>query len=326
MDHHEDYIGCFPVTQCRRLVRGSLCLPIVPSMDLVDLQYLMAATDSGNFARAAKSLGLAPSTISRRIGRLEDELGLALFERGRAGVRLTAGGKAVMSRVRRALAELDAVRCVANRNGSGGVGEVRLGVRMPPVGEPIRGLLAGWREKHPDVALTIFEMNERDIAAALEERRLDVALMTSHTLWPHAAAMPIYREQLVVALPSGHALAERGILDWVALVDETILVQGWDDSQSAREFYASFLGSGAKYHAHAASKQSVFALVAAGFGVTLATQSQAEVTFPGVVFRAVVDANAWVRIDLAWMPEVENAVVGRFVAFMRDEARSRNLL
>jgi hypothetical protein len=61
-------------------------------------------------------------------------------------------------------------------------------------------------------------------------------------------------------------------------------VQGWDESQSAREFYASFLGSGANYQAHAASKQSVLALVGAGFGMTLVTKSQAEVRFPGVVF------------------------------------------
>jgi DNA-binding transcriptional LysR family regulator len=295
-------------------------------MELLDLEYLTASASAGNFARAAKTLGLDTSTISRRIARLEDELGLALFERGRSGVRLTAGGKAVMLHVRRALAELDAVRRVASRNGSGGVGEVRLGVRMPPVGEPVRSLLTGWREKHPDVALTIFEMNERDIAAGLEERRLDVALMTSHTLWPHAAAMPIYRERILAGLPSGHALNDREALDWAALADQTILVQGWDDSQSAREFYSAFMGSGARYHAHAASKQSVFALVAAGFGVTLATQSQAEVQFPGVVFKPLTEANAWVRVDLAWMPEVENAALGRFVAFMRDEARLRRLL
>ena len=59
-------------------------------MELLDLNYLVAATDAGNFARAARFLGLHTSTVSRRIGRLEDELGLSLFERGRAGVRLTA--------------------------------------------------------------------------------------------------------------------------------------------------------------------------------------------------------------------------------------------
>jgi DNA-binding transcriptional LysR family regulator len=295
-------------------------------MEHRDLKYLSALTRAGSFARAARSLGINASTISRRIGRLEDELGLSLFERKRTGSRLTAGGKAVMIHVRRALAELEAIKCTGGQNGSGSVGEIRLGVRMPPIGEPLCGLLAGWHAKYPEVALTISEMNECEIASALNDRRLDVAFMTSHTLWPHAAAVPIYRERLTAALPLGHVLAEREAVDWTSLRDETFLVQGWDESQSAREFYASFLGSGTRFRAHAASKQSVFALVAAGFGVTLATESQSEAVFPGIIFRPIVDANAWVQVELAWLPDIEDAAVGRFVAFLRDEVYSRRLL
>lgn len=295
-------------------------------MEIRDLTYLVASATAGNFTRAAKSLGLNASTVSRRIGELEDELGLALFERGRGGVRLTAGGAAVVLHGRRAIAEIDAIRCAGSRNGTGGAGEVRLGVQMPPIGEPLRGLLTEWHEKHPDVVLTISEMNERDIAAALEGRRLDVALMTKHTLWPRAVTAPIYRERILAALPHGHCLAARENLDWSSLRDEIFLVQGWDESQSAREFYASFLSSGARFQAHAASKQSVFALVAASFGVTLATKSQSEAVFPGVVFRTIAEPDAWVQVELAWLPDTEGAAVGRFVAFMRDEAQSRQLL
>jgi DNA-binding transcriptional LysR family regulator len=295
-------------------------------MEIRDLKYLTASASAGNFGRAAKSLGLNTSTISRRIGRLEDELGLALFERGRAGVRLTTGGRAVMLHVRRALAELDALERAGNQSGLGGVGEIRLGVRMPPVGEPLGGLLAGWHEKHPNVVLTVSEMSDRDLAVALEERRLDVALMASHALWPHAASVPLYRVRLLAALPLGHPLAERATVDWDALRREIILVQGWDESQAARELYASFLGSGARFRSHAASKQSVFALVGAGFGITLATTSQSEVAFPGVVFKAIDEADASIQIALAWLPGLEDATVGRFVAFLRDEARSRCLI
>ena len=87
-------------------------------------------------------------------------------------------------------------------------------------------------------------------------------------------------------------------------------MQGWDESQAQREFFASLLGSGTRFEAHAASKQSVIALVGAGYGITLAAKSQAEVKFPKVVFRPVVEPNAWLRIDLAWMPEAEDPAVG----------------
>jgi hypothetical protein len=130
-------------------------------------------------------------------------------------------------------------------------------------------------------------MNDRDLAAALEERRLDVAPTSNNEVWHHAASLPLYRDRLLAAFPVGLHLTGRSTVDWDALSDEDILVQGWDESQTARELHASFLGDGARLRSHAASKQSVFALLGAGFGVTLATASQSEVVFPGVVFKRV---------------------------------------
>jgi DNA-binding transcriptional LysR family regulator len=168
-------------------------------------------------------------------------------------------------------------------------------------------------------------MNEWEIQAAIQERRVDVALMTRHTLWPDAVTAPLYRERIVAAIPCEHPLAEQKVLDWERLRKETFLVQGWDNSQSALAFYASFMGCGVKFQCHAASKQSVLALIAAGFGITLATVSQAEVVFPGVVYRPIREDNAWVQVELVWCPEAEDPAIGRFVAFMRDEALSRRL-
>jgi len=195
-------------------------------VEVRDLEYLLASAGAGNFSRAAESLGLNTSTISRRIGRLEDELGLALFERGHSGVRLTAGGRAVMLHVRRALAELDAVRRSGTEHGSGDAGEIRLGVRFPPIGEPIVSLLASWRERHAKIVLTVSQMNDRDLAAALEERRLDVVLTSSHAVWPHAESLPLYRDRLLGALPAAHPLARRSVVRWAELREEVVLVQG----------------------------------------------------------------------------------------------------
>ena len=294
-------------------------------MEVRDLLYIQASAAAANFTRAARSLGINTSTISRRVSQLEDELGLALFERGSAGVRLTSGGKALLPHVRRALAELDAIKMAGIQNGNGLAGEVRLAVRMPPVGEPLHSLLSDWRRRHRDVCFTVFEMNELEIQAAISERRVDVALMMRQTLWPDAVATSLYRERLLVALPCGHPQSYSAIINWHALRRETFLVQGWDNSQSAREFYVSFLGSGVRLQNQPASKQSVLALVAAGFGITLVTKSQSEIVVPGVVYRSIDEDDAWVDVELLWFPGAEDPAVGRFVAFMRDEARSRGL-
>jgi DNA-binding transcriptional LysR family regulator len=77
---------------------------------------------------------------------------------------------------------------------------------MPPIGEPLSSLLADWHGRYPNVVLTIVEMNERDIQSTRGERHLDVASMTSHTLWPGAVTELLYRERVVAVLPMGHPL------------------------------------------------------------------------------------------------------------------------
>ena len=235
------------------------------------------------------------STISRRVGRFEDELGLALFERGHGGVRLTSGGKAVLPHIRRALAELDAIRHAGDQNGNGIVGEVRLAVRMPPIGEPLRGLLLGWREKHPEVVLTVAEMNEWEIQTAIQERRVDVALMTSHTLWPDAVTTPLYRERwLRRSLVNIRSRSKRRSIGRACGRRPSSFRAGTTVSPPASSTHRSWaVASGST--PTPASKQCVFALVAAGFGITLATRSQSEVVFPGVVYRPIREENAWVQ-------------------------------
>ena len=78
-------------------------------MDLADLRYLSITVETGSLLHAAQSLGVKPSTISRRITRLEDELGVTIFERGSFGMRLTPAGRDVMVQVRRSLDAIDNV-------------------------------------------------------------------------------------------------------------------------------------------------------------------------------------------------------------------------
>lgn len=231
----------------------------------------------------------------------------------------------MIGHARRALAALDEMKTAALQDGIAHVGEIRIGVRVAPVSGVLIALLGEWRASHPRILLKLSELNDRDLACALEERRIDVALVPSFALWPRVVSAPIYRELLVVAIPEQHYLATVPTITWSSLSEEIILVQGWDESQVHRECLASFLGSGVRFHAHAASKQTIFALVAAGYGVALAPQSQSGTNFPHVVFKRIDEQDASFRVDLVWMAEAEEPALGRFVAFMRDQARSRRL-
>jgi DNA-binding transcriptional LysR family regulator len=293
-------------------------------MQLVALKYFVAVADHGSFSAAAAWLDIATSTLTRSVSTLEADLGLTLFERGRRGVQLTPSAAPVLQETRRMLTSLNAITSAADGAARGIAGELRLGVRSPPLGDPLRGMLARWRADFPAVRLVTHELSDREIFAELVARRIDVALVPSFTPWPKIVMEPLYRERMVAAVPQDHPLATRRSLKWTDLHGETIFVQEWAQSHAMREFYASMMGIGLPLESVPAGKQTVFSLVSAGFGVTLAQQSQAEITFPGVVFRDVDEPNARVEFCLAWSPNSECAVIGRFIASMRASAAIRN--
>ena len=294
-------------------------------MELIDLQYVAATVDAGNFGEAAKRLGIYASTVSRGVTRVEDELGLTIFERGRFGVRLTAGGRAIMVHVRRALGDLHAIKRAAQCNASGEVGEIRLGVKAPPSGDFISDLLRDWRVAYPMVGLVLHEMHEHEITAAQAERWLDAALVPRHLLWPTAVAVPIYREPIVAAVPMRHKLASKDSVTWEELCEEVVIVQDSGADCLTGDFIGSLLGRRSALRSHPASEQGVLTLVSAGFGVTLVGENRIKFSCTGVTFKPVAESNAWVDVDLTWTPHSEEAVVGRFVAFLRDGARTRQM-
>ncbi len=293
------------------------------TMQLVALKYFVAVADHGSFSAAATWLGISTSTLTRSVSNLEEDLGLTLFERSRRGVRLAPSASSVLQETRRMLSSLDAVASAADTAARGASGELRLGVRSPPLGDPLRGMLARWRTEYPDVRLITHELSDHEIFADLVARRIDVALVPSFTPWPQIVMEPLYRERMVAAIPQDHALARRHALKWDDLHREKVFVQDWVNSHAMREFYASMIGIGLPLESVPAGKQTVFSLVSAGFGVTLAQQSQAEVNFPGVIFKPIDEENARVEFCLAWSPTSECAVIGRFLASMRSSAAVR---
>jgi DNA-binding transcriptional LysR family regulator len=289
-------------------------------MELRAFRYLKAVVEAGSFAGAAARLGMSSSNLTRQISSLEDELGLTLLERSRSGIRLTSGGEAVMVEVRRMLNDLDAVARAARANGIGNRGEIRLGLRIPPVGDRLTSLLRQWRIAHPGVSITVHELPDHELSNAIQRRTLDVAFLAAYGVYPNLMTAPLILERIFVAFPQDHRLAVQDTIHWRDLYDEAILVQDWEDSHATREFYASLIGIGLPLRSHPASKQSVLALVAAGFGLTLVLESQTQVTVPGVAYQQIREENASIDLVLAWAPEAEDAAVGCFVSFMRDHA------
>jgi len=80
--------------------------------------------------------------------------------------------------------------------------------------------------------------------------------------------------------------------------------------------------SEADFRSHAASRQALLALVGAGFGIAIATETQAAAPLPEIALRRIDEPDAFLQLDLAWMPEAEEPALGRFIAFVRDATAS----
>lgn len=292
------------------------------ALEINGLKYLLAVAEAGSFTAAARFLNLHTSTLSRHIFSIEKELGTTIFEREHSGVRLTSSGHEILIYARQTLADLDALTRVGRSSGAGKHGRVRLGVHIPPIGGTLTELLFRWHRFHPEVELSLHEFLGDELCRAVRDRHLDAALIAEHALGPDLVSELICKERLLAGVPSRSPLTQEAATSWAALGKQIVLVQDWPQSHVTRSFYGALLGHGTAFQPHAASKQSLLSLVAAGFGITLATEAQALAGFPGVTFVPIAEENAYINIVLAWTPQSEDPAIGRFIAFFRDEARS----
>ena len=291
-------------------------------IDLNRLRTFVVAAEHQHFGEAAVALGVRQPTVSRHVGTLEDELGVLLFERHSGGVRLTRAGELVLRSVQRVFLDMEDVMRSAAAAGEARAGALRLGVLEPPASGKLHLLLAEHVRRWPNVLLTLVETHHVELQARLLDRRLDAAIILDETAGPALAILPLWREPLCAAMPKAHPLAARSALTWTELARQTLLVQAWENSSVPRELLIAKMGVNARFESHFASQHSVLALVAAGYGVTVVLDMVAGSPVPGVAFRPIDEPDGTTGVVVAWAPGVEDPLIGRFVAFLRDEVRT----
>lgn len=289
-------------------------------MRTAELRYFLASVEAGSFGKAASSLQLRVSTVSRAIARLEDQLGVALFERTSSGIELTTAGRVALRCVRRVLSETNALTETLKRNSFGAIGEVHLGFHLPPVNAFLTNLLVEWRTTYPGVSVTPHEPGERTLHTALIERHIDVALLPEFVLPHRHPHTPIYFEPLMAVLPTAHLLAGKATLQWTDLKGENLLLWSWGKDGIGRDFFATRL-PGISMRIFETGNMTLLAFVRAGYGITVAAQTYSTLNLPGLKFIPIGEGNAGFKINLVWRAESEDPIVGKFVAFMRDRAR-----
>ena len=246
---------------------------------------------------------------------------MMVFDRGRSGTIVTSAGKVILRHVRRTLHELDCLLSAARSSGSAQQGEIRLGTQLSIIPLRLQKWLRNWRLIHPGVELNLVEADNFEILSSLLSHHVDAAVLFTQTVNSRVTALTLFHEKLALATNEKHPLARRRGVRWEELAPFRLLVRSWEGSQAYREIQAALVGPGAEFRAHNVSYLALLGLVAMGEGVSIVLESHAALSIPGVVFVPIDEPNAEISVSLVWSPDVEDPVVGNFVAFMRDQAR-----
>ncbi|MBD0669278.1 transcriptional regulator CynR [Streptomyces sp. CBMA156] len=175
------------------------------SPELRHLRYLLAVAEHGSFTRAAEELHVSQPTLSQQIRQLERTLGVQLLDRTGRSVRLTDAGAVYTGHARRALRDLAAGERAVHDVQDLSRGHLRLGVTPTFTAYLVGPLAAGFHARHPGVSLTVAEMPQDRLEAALLADGLDLGIAFAGPHPPGVTATALFTESLSLVAAAARA-------------------------------------------------------------------------------------------------------------------------
>ncbi|MDX2220896.1 MAG: LysR substrate-binding domain-containing protein [Burkholderiales bacterium] len=178
-------------------------------MTLTELRYIVALAQERHFGHAAEKCFVTQPTLSLAIKKLEEELGLMLFERNKSEVIVTAAGEAIVAQAKRVLEEANRIYQLARAGGDPLSGPLRLGV-IPTIGPYLLPeLVPLLRKAAPNMPLSIEENLTGNLAPMLRQGEIDAALIALPFVIPGVKTRMLYEESFRVVVPNGHPWGKR---------------------------------------------------------------------------------------------------------------------
>ena len=278
-------------------------------MTLTELRYVIAVARERHFGRAAESCFVSQPTLSVAVRKLEDELGVALFERGTSEIGVTAIGQRIVEQAQRVLEEAAVVSRIAAQGQDELAGVLRLGVIYTIGPYLLPRLIPLLRRDAPQMPLQIEENYTATLSERLRQGKLDVIVISLPFALPGILTEALYEEPFAVLMPHGHPLEDCPAIEPRALAREEVLLLGpghcFRDqvlqacpdcnrtSRNADNIQRTLEGS---------SLETIRLMVASGMGVTVLPQtSLGEPFMPEMVsVRPFVDPVPRRSVALAW--------------------------
>ena len=195
-------------------------------MTLTELRYIVAVARERHFGRAAETCFVSQPTLSVAVKKLEDELGLTLFERGPGEVSVTPAGRRIIEQAQRVLEEASRIRELAAAGKDPLAGPLRLGAIYTIGPYLLPKLIPILRRTAPAMQLLIQENFTHRLSEELRSGEVDVILVARPFEAPGVMTRPVYDEPFMVAVPKGHPWENRKRITSEELTNESLLLLG----------------------------------------------------------------------------------------------------
>ena len=193
-------------------------------MYLRDLQYLIAVAETGHFGKAAKLCFVSQPTLSSQIKKLEDSLGVKVFERTNRSVNITPVGEKIIDHARKSIEQADAIKQIARAHRDPLAGVLRVGAipTLSPYLTPL--ILAPLIKKYPQLELVLTEETTSNLEDRLKNHEIDVALLATPFKEEGLAEQQLFDEPFWLIHPKEHALYTKEEITKADLTDLDILL------------------------------------------------------------------------------------------------------
>ncbi len=174
-------------------------------MTITQLQYVLAVAEHKNFTLAAEKCFVTQPTLSMQIQKVEEELGIQIFDRSKKPIQLTEIGQKIVNQAKNIVIEADRIQDIVDQQKGFVGGEFRLGI-IPTITPTLLPMfLNNFIKKYPKVKLIIEELNTEDIIFKLNNGHLDAAIAATPLSEDKIKEVVLYYEPFVAYIPENHA-------------------------------------------------------------------------------------------------------------------------
>ncbi|MEI7786536.1 MAG: LysR substrate-binding domain-containing protein [Betaproteobacteria bacterium] len=295
-------------------------------MEIQHVRHFIAAADVGNMTRAAEMLGIAQPALSQSLRRMEDKLGVKLFDRSRRGIALNPAGSAILEELREAILRIDLAAQRAQQVAQGLAGTLTVGFTVSAVYQVLPRALRLFRKDAPDVRVVLREMPNLQQVQALDRGDIDLGILYS----PLTISARMRQEQLaqfrvVAAVPESMAVDEDGRVSLREVARAGLVMFDQSQIPLLRSAILQALGKlDEEYRVvqEVGHTLTALACVGHGIGAALLPSGTRQVQFPGVRYCDIREQHLLpsLQLNAVWRARSRPTVVERFAQVLKSAA------